>query len=71
MLETDLVGEPDVEVNVHEDICVLPYSSGTTGVPKGVMLTHHNIVGNVCQQVLGHKDISTITPLKGTVVRIP
>jgi len=28
---------------------VLPYSSGTTGLPKGVMLTHRNLVGNVVQ----------------------
>jgi 4-coumarate--CoA ligase len=27
----------------------LPYSSGTTGLPKGVQLTHHNIVANVTQ----------------------
>ena len=27
----------------------LPYSSGTTGLPKGVMLTHHNLVSNLCQ----------------------
>jgi acyl-CoA synthetase (AMP-forming)/AMP-acid ligase II len=37
---------PVVEVNVHEDIVYLPYSSGTTGLPKGVMLTHHNLVAN-------------------------
>jgi len=28
------------EVVVDEDILLLPYSSGTTGPPKGVMLTH-------------------------------
>jgi acyl-CoA synthetase (AMP-forming)/AMP-acid ligase II len=32
-----------------EDIVALPYSSGTTGLPKGVMLTHRNVVANLCQ----------------------
>ncbi|GAG29763.1 unnamed protein product, partial [marine sediment metagenome] len=38
-----------VEINPREDIAVLPYSSGTTGLPKGVMLTHYNITSNVKQ----------------------
>jgi acyl-CoA synthetase (AMP-forming)/AMP-acid ligase II len=40
---------PSVAINPAEDIVVLPYSSGTTGFPKGVMLTHRNIVANLCQ----------------------
>lgn len=40
---------PEVEINVREDLAVLPYSSGTSGVPKGVMLTHHNLVANLVQ----------------------
>lgn len=31
-------------INVNEDFAALPYSSGTTGLPKGVMLTHRNLV---------------------------
>jgi acyl-CoA synthetase (AMP-forming)/AMP-acid ligase II len=40
---------PVVEINPSEDLVVLPYSSGTTGLPKGVMLTHRNLVANLCQ----------------------
>jgi acyl-CoA synthetase (AMP-forming)/AMP-acid ligase II len=34
---------------MESSIAVLPYSSGTTGSPKGVLLSHHNIVANIAQ----------------------
>ncbi|MGO1048844.1 AMP-binding protein [Crossiella sp. CA198] len=40
---------PEVEINPAEDVAVMPYSSGTTGKAKGVMLTHRNIVANMAQ----------------------
>lgn len=40
---------PPVQIDPAEDVAALPYSSGTSGIPKGVMLTHRNIVANLCQ----------------------
>ncbi|HEU5441767.1 MAG TPA: 4-coumarate--CoA ligase family protein [Ktedonobacterales bacterium] len=40
---------PPVAIDVADDVVALPYSSGTTGLAKGVMLTHRNLVANLCQ----------------------
>ncbi|MDT7590680.1 MAG: hypothetical protein QOH45_211, partial [Pseudonocardiales bacterium] len=39
---------PDLTI-LPEDLAALPYSSGTTGLAKGVMLTHRNLVANLLQ----------------------
>ena len=45
-----LTGPPIAPVAVAPDaLAALPYSSGTTGLPKGVMLTHRNLVANLAQ----------------------
>jgi len=45
---------PAVKINPREDLAVLPYSSGTVGRPKGVMLTHYNLVAVLeqCEPIL-------------------
>lgn len=40
-----------VEINPKEDIALLPFTGGTTGVPKGTMLTHYNLTSNVTQTI--------------------
>jgi acyl-CoA synthetase (AMP-forming)/AMP-acid ligase II len=52
---------PAVRIDPAQDLAALPYSSGTSGRPKGVMLTHRNLVAVTCQveaQAQGRIDAS-------------
>jgi long-chain acyl-CoA synthetase len=40
---------PPLEVNAKEDVACLVYTGGTTGLSKGAMLTHYNVVSNALQ----------------------
>ena len=52
---------PSVKVDPAEDIAVLQYTGGTTGIPKGAMLTAKNLVANCgqCQAWLGKGGVGT------------
>lgn len=54
--------DQDRSFDVYEDVVVLPYSSGTTGPPKGVSLTHHNMVANMCQ--INHPKVTMLLPTR-------
>ncbi|WP_264757823.1 AMP-binding protein [Neobacillus dielmonensis] len=40
---------PAIDMDVKEDIAILQYTGGTTGRPKGVMITHYNVISNLYQ----------------------
>jgi len=41
---------PQIKINPKEDVAALQYTGGTTGIPKGAVLTHYNLISN-CLQV--------------------
>ena len=61
---------PQVSIDPRTDLVALPYSSGTTGLPKGVMLSHYNLVAELCS-VTGVTDTALITPQDTVLAFLP
>jgi acyl-CoA synthetase (AMP-forming)/AMP-acid ligase II len=66
-LQTEDGPLPEVTIDVRRDVVALPYSSGTTGLPKGVMLTHFNLVANMCQM----DGVEPVTPDDALIAILP
>jgi long-chain acyl-CoA synthetase len=49
VMRTAKGGVPQTPIDAKEDLALLQYTGGTTGVSKGVMLTHFNLVANCAQ----------------------
>ncbi|XP_042494057.1 4-coumarate--CoA ligase-like 1 [Macadamia integrifolia] len=62
----DRAGIDNADDTINQnDLCALPFSSGTTGTSKGVMLTHRNLVANLCSTLfsVGSDMIGQVTTL--------
>ena len=62
---------PSVSIDPKEDLAALPSSSGTTGLPKGVMLTHFNLTSNLEQTINRPDEASAMTEDDVLLVHLP
>lgn len=57
---------PKVDLNLERDVCILIYTGGTTGVPKGVMTSHYSLVINALQtDIWATTQLPKMNELKG------
>jgi acyl-CoA synthetase (AMP-forming)/AMP-acid ligase II len=61
---------PTPENDSRISLATLPFSSGTTGLPKGVMLSHHNIVAN-CYQTLTRGETGSMSDADSILCYLP
>ena len=71
LIKTDPEGHDflkGTEINTLEDLAYLPFSSGTTGPPKGVMITHSSLT-TLTNQYTKYPDVCVLSPRDGTTGR--